>query len=192
MTYRRGQSLQDVKDAEEKKEPKTKGKIESKSEPVAASVVAPTKEDNTDGNSIQNTSANEKHPTLEKSSTISVKKPEASLQKSNTVNQTKVALPVVKAEKAAEPVKKTDDQEKPENEADSAIKSTEETKETSPIAHEVLIVDQKFSIKCIQAENTELSRAENLTFEVLDAELIEGGFFASNYYLYPVKVLPLE
>jgi PX domain len=53
---------------------------------------------------------------------------------------------------------------------------------------EILIKDQKFTVKCISAEDNELSRAENLTFEILEPELVRGGFFSADYHLYPVKI----
>jgi D-ribose pyranose/furanose isomerase RbsD len=69
----------------------------------------------------------------------------------------------------------------------SPAKEPEESKSTDSMKKE-----EKFSVRCLHAEENDLFRNMPITFNFGDPVLVEGGFFSSNYYVYPVTVLPLN
>lgn len=215
MTYRRGQSLAEVLEAEEKKKlkksssaPKSKSKspdpppqeslktVESthlvseskKPEIKSESVKKPVVERNLEAENKRAVEKSEpekseskavvppegSNETLLRAGTVAPKSKENLLKKSNTITP-KVEKPQEAEKKAA-------------NDESEAKATMEEVKNV----FEVVVIDQKFSIPCVKAEQNPLSLAEKLEFIVSDPELVEGGFFASNYHLYPVKVFPIE
>ena len=206
MTYRRGQTLADVKEAREKEAQEQGGKKKSLSGTVKNSENAEKEktadEANKSGlNSVKPSEENQSKP--EKSNLVQPvdypvdKTPLNPSLRQKTIDQNSFFKATsVKEPKASDKLlikSKTVSAEKPKGESDlkqenehSDIKKPviEETKET-------VIIDQKFTIKCLSSEETDLSKAENLKFLILASEEVQGGFFSSNYHLYPVKVSPL-
>lgn len=74
------------------------------------------------------------------------------------------------------------------NSSNPEPKSSEDPKE----AEEITEQDSKYSIKCIKYRPTSLNNIKNLEFKVINAELVEGGFLSSNYYLYIIRTSPLN
>lgn len=52
-------------------------------------------------------------------------------------------------------------------------------------------LEDKFVFNCVKYEPNQLSSAQSVVFEILDPILVKGGFFSSDYYLFPARTLPL-
>ena len=195
MTYRRGQSLSEVLELEEKKKlketssltkseaksagapqetPKTAAsprvveakKLESVKNPVVEKAVEEKSEnDKSEAKTVVPLEGS--NEAFLRAGTVAPKSKEKALIKSNTIT--------AKIEK--------------KQEIESEVKTTTEEFKSG---FEVVVIDQKFSIPCVKAEESPLSSADSLSFIVSDPELVEGGFFSSNYYLYPVKISPID
>lgn len=62
--------------------------------------------------------------------------------------------------------------------------------EPPPIVEEKKLED-RFVMNCIKYEANQLSSAQSLSFEISEPVLVKGGFFSSDYYLFPVRTIPL-
>jgi sorting nexin-7/30/sorting nexin-8 len=66
----------------------------------------------------------------------------------------------------------------------------EEKKQEVEVVREIPKED-KFTLSCRKFEPNAL-HSMTVTFEIMDAYLVKGGFFSSDYYLFPVKTLPIN
>ena len=62
--------------------------------------------------------------------------------------------------------------------------------EPPPIVEEKKL-DDRFIMNCIKYEPNQLSSTPSVSFEILEPILVKGGFFSSDYYLFPVRTNPL-
>lgn len=179
MTYRRGQSLKEVQEAEEKKKVKESPKAEFFPQPVVEKPKIVT----------------EKAKIETEKAKIVIEKPEEQKRKSMQKDENLLGF-----DRSATAAVKTKENAGEDDFIKSATVRTEKKPhpaEEVPVEEQksgsdFVIIDQKFKINCIKAEENALSTAEILDFQVGAAELIEGGFFSSNYYLYPVTIPSLN
>lgn len=66
-----------------------------------------------------------------------------------------------------------------------------EYKVSDPPPLEEKKLEDRFVINCVKYEPNELSSAKSVVFEILEPILVKGGFFSSDYYLFPARTLPL-
>ena len=79
----------------------------------------------------------------------------------------------------------------PQPESPSKPTEVEEKKQEQPEPVPVVIKEDKFSLSCRKFDPNSLISSP-VSFEVKDAYLVKGGFFSSDYYLFPIKTLPQE
>ena len=167
MTYRRGETLKDVQEAEEKKSKKKapKGSVENKSNnpesPVklSESIVTVVQEKvNYEEESLP-------IPT-NKSSNDTDSRTQNKVAQKKTNEKNKLATEVLFADLHPQPI----------IESPSSYTDSPET---------------LFTISCKRLERNELSSAPSLEFIIKAPEHVEAGFFSQDYYLYPVCTSPL-
>lgn len=79
----------------------------------------------------------------------------------------------------------------PAAEPQAKSSEVEEKKQDLPEPVAIIIKEDKFSLNCRKFDSNSLVSSQ-VSFEVKDAFLVKGGFFSSDYYLFPIKTLPLE
>lgn len=71
----------------------------------------------------------------------------------------------------------------------SKIQAATKPNASSPVIEAQL--ESQYYIKCRPYEHSQLNTIKNLEFVVKSAELVEGGFLTSNYYVYVIHTSPL-